>query len=269
MITPENTPVHVEFRQRGSAGQVAYITLDEERRLNCLSETMLDNLKDIAGQLAKQSLRAAVIRGAGNRSFVCGGDLELMSRTDKSGAWRYISKAHAANEEVRALPFPVIAAISGYCFGGGLELAAACDIRIATAGSQFGMPEVRVGVPAVAQTALLPGLIGKGKTAWLCYTGRPIDAHRALAWGLVEEVVAPDCLDEAVEQTVNDILEGAPMAIQATKAQFRRGQEIGLAQGMLDSIAVFAECYDTGEPSIYGERALQRLGERKSRRPAT
>lgn len=269
MNASENKYVHVEVRRRSGPDQIAYVTLDEERRLNCLSEAMLDQLSDAVDQLAKQSMRVAVIRGAGARAFVCGGDLELMSRADKSGARRYISKAHAANERVRMLPFPVIAAINGYCFGGGLELAASCDIRIATTGSQFGMPEVRVGVPAVVQTALLPTLIGSGKTSWLCYTGRPIDAQTALAWGLVEAVVASDRLDEVVEETVSDILEGAPMAIQATKAQFRRAQEVGLVQGMLESIDVFAQCYDSDEPSVYGGRALQRLGRRNSRGSAS
>jgi enoyl-CoA hydratase len=265
MNASENRYAYVEVRQRGGADQVAYVTLDDERRLNCLSEAMLDQLTDAVAQLAKQSLRVAVIRGAGARAFVCGGDLELMSRADKSGARRYISKAHAANEAVRMLPFPVIAAINGYCLGGGLELAASCDIRVATTGSQFGMPEVRAGVPAVVQTALLPTLIGGGRTSWLCYTGRPIDAQTALAWGLVEAVVASDRLDEAVEQTVSDILEGAPAAIRATKAQFRRGQEVGLAWAMLESIDVFAQCYDCDEPSVYGGRVLQRLGGRNSR----
>jgi enoyl-CoA hydratase len=268
MNVSENRYVHVDVRQNG-VNQIAYVTLDDERRLNCLSEAMLDQLIDAADQLAKQSIRVAVIRGAGARAFVCGGDLEPMARADKSGARRYISKAHAANERVRMLPFPVIAAINGYCFGGGLELAASCDIRIATTGSQFGMPEVRVGVPAVVQTALLPTLIGSGKTSWLCYTGRSINAQTALAWGLVEEVVAADGLDEAVKQTVSDILEGAPTAIMATKAQFRRGQQVGLVQGMLESIDVFAQCYESNEPSVYGERALQRLRGRHSRDSAS
>jgi enoyl-CoA hydratase len=269
LMTRSPPPMGVEVRQRNGADQVAYVTLDDERRLNCLSEAMLDQLTDAMDQLGKQSMRAAVIRGAGARAFVCGGDLELLSRADKSEARRYISKAHAANEKVRMLSFPVIAAINGYCFGGGLELAAACDIRIATTGSQFAMPEVRVGVPAVVQTALLPTLIGSGRTSWLCFTGRPIDAQKALAWGLVEEVVASDRLDETVEQTVSDVLEGAPSAVQATKAQFRRGQAIGLAQGMLESIDVFAQCYDGDEPSVYGRRALQRLGQRNSRGSAS
>jgi len=259
MSASGNKFVHVEVRQQGGADQIAYVTLDDERRLNCLSEVMLDQLADAVENLAMQPMRAAVIRGAGSRAFVCGGDLEVLSGADKAEARRYMSKAHAANEGVRALPFPVIAAISGYCLGGGLELAASCDIRIATTGSQFGMPEVRVGVPAVAQTALLPTLIGSGKTSWLCFTGRPIDAQTALAWGLVEAVVVSDQLDGAVEQTVSDILKGAPTAIQATKAQFRRGHKVGLDQGMLESIDVFAQCYDSDEPSVYGVRALHRL----------
>ena len=264
MNASERRYVHVEIRQRGKRDQIAYVTLDEERRLNCLSEAMLDQLTEVVGELGEQSLRAAVVRGAGCRAFVCGGDLELMSRADKSKARRYISKAHAANEGIRKLPFPVIAAINGYCLGGGLELAASCDIRIATTASQFGMPEVRVGVPAVVQTALLPTLIGSGRTSWLCYTGRPIDAQTAFAWGLVEAVVASDQLDDVVERTVSDILAGAPTAIRATKAQFRRGQEVGLAQGMLESIDVFAQSYDSDEPSLYGGRVLKRLGQRNS-----
>ena len=110
--------------------------------------------------------------------------------------------AHA----LRELPVPVIARINGYALGAGLEVAAACDLRVAASNAVFGMPEVKVGIPSVVEAALLPGLIGWGRTRELLLFGENIDAATALAWGLVEQVVAPDALDAAVEARLAALL---------------------------------------------------------------
>src|SRR4029077_15673757 len=125
-------------------------------------------------------------------------------------------------EAVRTFPAPVIARIPGWCLGGGLEFAAACDFRIAAHDAKFAMPEVKVGIPSVIHAALLPRLIGWGRARWLIMTAATIDAPTALAWGLVD-VVAPDGgLDAAVESTVAALLECAPDALAFHKALLRQ-----------------------------------------------
>ena len=116
----------------------------------------------------------------------------------------------------------MIARVNGYALGAGLEVAAACDLRIASSNAVFGMPEVKVGIPSVVEAALLPGLIGWGRTRELLLFGENIDAATALAWGLVEQVVAPDALDAAVEARLASLLGAGPQAVRLQKKLIRQ-----------------------------------------------
>ena len=141
---------------------------------------------------ADHGLRAVMLRGAGDRAFIGGADITEMAKLDAGSARAFITLVHRSCDVFRRLPVPVIARIQGWTLGAGLEVAAACDMRVASDGSRFGMPEVRVGLPSVVEAALLPGLIGWGRTRRLLLTGETIDAATALAWGLVEQVVPPE-----------------------------------------------------------------------------
>src|SRR6185503_218248 len=113
--------------------------------------------------------RVVVLTGAGERAFIGGADINEMAELDEESARVFISQLHEACAALRNLPVPVIARISGYCLGAGLEIAASCDLRVAADHSTFGMPEVRVGIPSVIEAALLPRLIGWGMAARLIY----------------------------------------------------------------------------------------------------
>src|SRR5207247_3710175 len=125
-------------------------------------------------------------------------------------------------EAVRAIPAPLIAQIPGCCHGSVLDVAAACDFRIAAHDAKFGMPEVKVGIPSVIHAALLPRLIGWGRARWLVMTAENIDAPTALAWGLVDKVAPQGGLDEAVEHTVKALLECGPEAPRSQQALLRQ-----------------------------------------------
>jgi enoyl-CoA hydratase/carnithine racemase len=157
---------------------------------------------------------------------------------------------------VRSIPVPTIARIPGYCLGGGLEFAAACDIRLGSNQAQFGMPEVRVGIPSVIHAKLLPALIGPGATNWLLLTGESIDAAQALRWGFLQFASAADKLDELVERTVAAIVSAAPQAVRSQKALLRYWEESTLEQGLDRSVAHFGASFDTGEPRQYMARFL-------------
>ena len=147
-------------------------------------------------------IRVLVLAGQSEKSMIGGADIKEMATLDQTSAEAFITRLRDLCEAVRAFPAPVIARMPGWCLGGGLEVAAACDFRIAAHDARFGMPEVRVGIPSVIHAALLPRLIGWGRARWLVMTAETIDAPTALAWGLVD-VVAPDGgLDAAVEHTV-------------------------------------------------------------------
>src|SRR6185437_2626707 len=121
----------------------------------------------------------------------------------------------------RHLPVPVIARIEGYALGAGLEVAVACDLRVASTQAQFGMPEVKVGIPSVVEAALIPGLIGFGRARELLMLGEVIDAETALRWGLVERVVESAALDREVEQIVAALLAAGLRALRLQKALMR------------------------------------------------
>ncbi len=130
----------------------------------------------------------------------------------------FITLIHKLCQAIRDCPVPVICKLEGYTLGGGLEVAAACDIRISTDTASFGMPEVKVGIPSVVEAALLPRLIGWGRTSWLLLTGENIDAAKAEAWGLVEIVVPAAKIDAAIEHCVQSIAqEATPLAVRADR----------------------------------------------------
>ena len=166
---------------------------------------------------ADRDIRVLVLAGQSEKSMIGGADIKEMAKLDQKSAEKFITGLRDLCEAVRAFPGPVIARMPGWCLGGGLEVAAACDFRIAAHDAKFGMPEVRVGIPSVIHAALLPRLIGWGRARWLVMTAENIDAPTALAWGLVDVVAPPGGLDAAVEQTVAMLLECSPEALARAK----------------------------------------------------
>src|SRR6201996_5490932 len=144
-----------------------------------------------------------------------------MGTLDPLKARDFLTTIHQACKVLRDLPVPVIARVNGFCLGAGLEVMAACDMHIASDNAVFGMPEVKVGLPSVVEAALLPQLIGWGRTKLLLYTGDNIDAETALTWGLVEKVVPAAELDAALDKWVTSIVESGPKAIRLQKELIR------------------------------------------------
>ncbi|HVM99648.1 MAG TPA: enoyl-CoA hydratase [Caulobacteraceae bacterium] len=235
--------------RRGDDG-VATVTIANAAKLNALSAALLDDLAAALGRLAADGgLRAAVITGAGERAFVGGADVREMAALETPDQARaFIMRVHRACAAIRAVPVPVIARIQGYCFGAGLELAAACDLRIAADTARLGMPEVRLGIPSVVEAALLPTLIGWGRTRRLLLTGETIDAELALSIGLVEEVASADELDRCVDAVVADILACGPLAIRSQKALVAAWERLPLADAIAAGVDAFAAAYETDEP---------------------
>jgi enoyl-CoA hydratase len=155
---------------------------------------------------------------------------------------------HRAIAAVRDLPVPVIARINGYCLGAGLELAAACDLRLAGENAVFGMPEVKVGMPSVIEAALLPRLVGWGQTARLVLLGENIDAGEALAIGLIEKVVARVDLDRALEAWIEAIVAAGPKAVRIQKALIREWERLPLDAAINSGIASFRTSFSGEEP---------------------
>jgi enoyl-CoA hydratase len=234
--------------QRDARG-VARLTINNPAKLNTLNTAVMTDLIAAAEALGRdRSVRAVVLSGAGERAFIGGADIREMAGLDAGSARAFITMVHRSCDVFRRMPVPVIARIQGWTLGAGLEVAAACDMRVAAEGARFGMPEVRVGLPSVVEAALLPGLIGWGRTRRLLLTGETIDAATALAWGLVEEVVPVDQLDAAVERLVEAVLASGPHAVRLQKALIEDWQAMAVDAAIQHGIDGFVDAWATDEP---------------------
>jgi enoyl-CoA hydratase len=251
-----NTYCGVDRDARG----VVRLTICNAGSLNILGSAVTDGVREgLQALAADRDIRALVLAGQSNKSLIGGADIKEMATLDQGSAEAFITRLADLCEAVRAFPAPVIARMPGWCLGGGLEVAAACDIRIAAHDARFGMPEVRVGIPSVIHAALLPRLIGWGRTRWLLLTAETVDAPTALAWGLVDAVAPASGLDAAVEDAVEALLACGPEALRAQKALLRKWEELPLKESVDLSIGVFGKSFLTDEP----KRLMQGFIDRK------
>ena len=240
-------------------GGVARLTL-ERPPLNVLTPALIRSLGAALRELAADpALRVVVLAGSG-RAFSAGVDVAAMRDLDGAGARALIETLRTTIRALEEVPVPTIARLHGHVLGGALELVLACDLRIAAASCQLGMPEITVGIPSVIQAALLPGLIGWGRTAELLFGGRPIDGRQGEQWGLVNRAVAAEELDPAVEGWVTRFLELPADALRLQKALLTRWRRVDLDTAVALSTDVFARAYSTGDP----RRAMQAFFDRRA-----
>jgi enoyl-CoA hydratase len=209
---------------------ILVITLNRPEKLNALSTEVLDNLKKIFID-AKQNpkIRAVLLTGAG-KAFCAGADIRRLAECNAETGFDFARAGQAILSSLETLGKPSIAAINGYAFGGGCELAMAATLRIASEKAQFGQPEVKLGVlPGYGGTQRLARLVGKGRALDLCLTGRTIDANTAESWGLVTEVVAEDALLERAKAILQSVLAVAPLAAKGVMEVIDVGCDLSLS----------------------------------------
>ena len=241
--------VRCEFETRGES-QVARVTIDNPKKLNILGREALRGLIDAMRTIERnEHAHCVVVTGAGDKAFVGGARIEELAALDPASAREFITLVHEACAAMRDCPLPVLARINGYCIGAGLELAAACDLRIASANASFSMPEVRLAIPSVVEAALLPRLIGTGRARWLVLTGDSIGADEALGWRLVERVVPFESLDKAVDAALDSLLASNADVLQSQKRLCRMWEEAPLEASIRASIDEFARAYESGAPA--------------------
>jgi enoyl-CoA hydratase len=256
--------VLVAREARPEGGHVARITIDNAAKLNTINRALAVEIIDTIKHFEDDSaLRLVILTGAGERAFVGGADLNELAHFDQNSAAEFITLIHRCCDGFRRLAVPVIARIDGVALGAGLELAASCDLRVASEGSTFGMPEVLVGIPSVVEAALLPALIGSGRARRLLLTGETIGAPLALDWGLVDAVAPPEGLDAAVERFAASILAGGPRAIRLQKRLILDWEDMSASAAIAQGIEAFADSYRTDEPH---RMATARLAEMRARR---
>jgi enoyl-CoA hydratase/carnithine racemase len=236
--------------EKTAQGRVARLTVSNPTKLNALSPAVIMALHGQAVRLAgDEGLRVVVLTGAGVRAFAAGADLRVLAGLDAVTGRAFITAMHQAIDAVRRLPCPVIGMLRGYCFGGAMELAAACDMRIADTTLVAGMPEVKVGIPSVIEACLLPRLVGWGKASELLMTGENIDAEEALRVGFVQRLCPPEKLEEQTQAWVQAILSAGPGAVRAQKRIMQGWEELPEGQAIAASIDEFSAMFPTGEPA--------------------
>ncbi|MCX8133291.1 MAG: enoyl-CoA hydratase [Roseococcus sp.] len=238
-------------------GALRRVIVANAAKLNTLNSPLLEALA--AAFEVPEATRAVVLTGEGGRAFIGGADIREMGAIEEPEAARaFIARVHGACAAIRACRVPVIARIQGWCLGAGMEIAAACDLRIASADARFGMPEVRVGIPSVVEAALLPGLIGWGRTRRLLLLAETLDAATLEAWGFCQRVVAPEALDTAVAEWVALLEQAGPRAIAAQKALIRAWEDLPLREAIAAGIPAFAAAWEGEEPRAMMARFLHR-----------
>lgn len=242
-------------------GGVAVVTI-ENPPVNQLSSALIAELEATLEKLeVDPEIRALVLTGAGERAFAAGADIkEFVSNPAAVAPEDELTPLQLLGLRMDESRLPVVAAIRGFCLGGGLELAISCDVRVCTEDAQLGQPEVKLGlIPGGGGTQRLPRLIGPGRTLLLTLSGEPVDGRTAYAWGLVEQVVpAAELLERALE-IARSIARVSPHAVATVRRLALKTRDLALRNGLEREAAAFRRCL-ASEDGIEGVAAF--LGKR-------
>ena len=242
-------PEYVSTEQEGA---VALVTIDHPP-VNALSAQLIDELVAEYDRLdADDSVRAIVLHGAGEKAFVAGADISefpsLAQATIESAESGSASGIQKLSLRMDAGRTPVVAAIHGFCLGGGLELAMSCDIRIASDDAKLGQPEIKLGlIPGAGGTQRLPRLVGHGRALYLNLTGDPISAALAYEWGLVEEVVSREELLDRAKALAATIASRSPHAVGVIRELAATTRDVSLEEGLRAEAAGFMRCIGSAD----------------------
>jgi enoyl-CoA hydratase/carnithine racemase len=255
-MSEQNWSQHAQLDVDGRG--VATLCIRNAKSLNILSTPVVQALTQaLESAAARADIRVLVLRGEGDKAFVAGADIKEMAAFDQRGAEAFIERLRILCERCRQLRVPVIARIPGWCLGGGLEFALACDLRIAADTANFGMPEVKVGIPSVIYAALMPRLIGKARATWMLLTGEIVDAAQAESFGLVDRVVPLAQLDAEVDRVAALLAGLGPQVVAQQKRMMRQWEDEPLQTSIADSVREFGAAFNTGEPQEFMGKFIQ------------
>lgn len=225
---------------------IATIIINRPEKMNALNRGVRIELRKVLEEIkANEAIKVLIMTGAGEEAFVAGADIMDLQKMDQWQMMNFLSTlSQQLYTDFSILDIPVIGMINGHCLGGGLELALASDIRIASENARFGLPEILLGImPSAGATQRLPGLIGPAIAKELMFTGRIIDAQEAFRIGLVNRVVPKEKLREEVWELARDLAKKSPMALKMIKRSVNKGyqvpSEVGLAYEALAQCLLF------------------------------
>lgn len=241
-----------------SSGAIARLTINRPKVLNALNQQTIFELRDAVQEVARHSeWRALVVTGSGEKSFIAGADIREFNSLSPAAARDLAEAGQQVTRGFEMLPIPVIAAVNGYCFGGGFEFALACDFILASENAQMGLPEVTLGIiPGWGGTQRLTRLIGPARARQMIYSGERLKAPQALAWGICNAVYPLAELLPQTESLAQKMLANGPFAIAQAKRAINEGSQVDLDRGLLLERTLFGICFST-EDSREGARAFE------------
>ncbi|WP_257349357.1 enoyl-CoA hydratase-related protein [Pseudalkalibacillus decolorationis] len=240
---------------------IAYVTLNRPDVLNCFNFETLQRLGDVVEDIHHNpEVRVAIFTGAGEKSFSAGADLKERKSLSEHEVRRNVNKIREVFSAVDKLPQPTIAAMNGYAFGGGFELALACDFRIAVAGTKMGLTELGWAIiPGAGGTQRLPRLIGQAKAMELILTAKKLSSEDALDYGILNEVVSGSELMQTAEKWAERMLLNGPIALKQAKYAIKQGMNVDLETGL----NLEAKAYEITIPTKDRVEALVAFGEKR------
>lgn len=240
-------------------GVVVELQVNRPQSLNALNLDVLNSLGQIFDRLTFPGTRAVILTGAGEKAFVAGADVASMASYGPGGIADYIERGQRLMRQIERLPYPVIAAVNGFALGGGLELALACDLIVASNTAKIGQPEVNLGIiPGFGGTQRLIDRVGTGTTRRLCYTGELIGAEEAQRLGVIDIVVEPAVLMQRCRDIAASISSKGPLAVGKCKEVINRSIDGRLAAGLRAEVEGFLSLFDSKDRAEGMEAFLQK-----------
>ena len=238
--------MHIKTSTNKSIG---YLNIDRSESLNALNDEVLDEFISKISDLASQSkIRVIIVSGTGDKAFISGADIKLMQQMDSKKALGFAKKGHRLTKLIEHSKKPIIAAINGYAFGGGTEIALACHLRLASEDAIFAQPEVKIGlVPGWGGTQRLPKIVGKGIASEIILTGGNVSAKRAFEIGLVNKVVKKENLISECEMVAKLIISNGPNAIAEAISLINVSSNKPKDTGLKIEAKKFSELFDSDE----------------------
>lgn len=234
------------FVRFDAEGAVGIVTIDRPKALNALNSEVLSDLEACFDDIDTNVIRAVVLTGSGDKSFVAGADIGEMSNLSVAEGEAFGKKGNDVFRKIETFPVPVIAAVNGFALGGGCELAMSCDIRICSENAVFGQPEVGLGItPGFGGTQRLARIIGIGMAKQLIFTARNIKAQEALRLGLVNAVYTSEELMVQAKKMADVIAANAPIAVRAAKKAVNDGLQVDIDKAVAIEEKLFGSCFET------------------------
>ena len=238
--------LETQFIKYEEDGMTALLTINRPKALNALNSQVLDELDKTLDSIDTNKIRALIITGAGEKSFVAGADIGEMSSLTKKEGEAFGKKGNDVFRKLETFPIPVIAAINGFALGGGCEISMSCDIRICSDNAIFGQPEVGLGItPGFGGTQRLARLVGPGMAKQMIYTGRNINAEEALRIKLVNAVYPQSELLNEAKKLAQTIARQAPIAVRNCKKAINDGLQVDMDKAIEIEEKLFGDCFET------------------------